>query len=458
MSDVMKASPCVHAPDSNSNMSLCYTCAAKKRPTCSTQLSKEEWPCLPSITTNSPSAPACKTADNNCPNNTKVSVCGADQVPESSNPAVEEVQPALLPIYSTRSPPYLDAKLNSRCYPAEADSIFISDDPAIPGYVKMRDLNLQARRIEKNDVIRAKGQGWKQQARSHRHEAKYCEICSQYPSLDGELRLYHHTHYSSKNDRLHAKINDDGQYWCNHCIKHHYVKTGERVPLVISSSTLAGWRGHPDAFDQEGDAFHIDWDLIRGAKIRTAIHSFKAQYSRSDKPIDAFILLGLNDLLEGASVSRIWRSLQTLTDLIRSTAPDHWTGPSTAAIGTILMPPILCRFTNSISTHEHVPYRDRKRDILTLNRLIGEYNHSFPGAEYNISIAPARFHTYGIKFRKNKNIGRPRNQMELAVGHDYTLWRESDYSEQLHLCDMKRRQMGQAVITYFKELYGVSTK
>ena len=46
--------------------------------------------------------------------------------------------------------------------------------------------------------------------------------------------------------------------------------------------------------------------------------------------------------------------------------------------------------------------------------------------------------------------------MDLAIGHKYPQWREDTYSEQLHLGD-KRRQMGKAVLTYFKELYGVCT-
>ena len=202
-------------------------------------------------------------------------------------------------------------------------------------------------------------------------------------------------------------MNEDGQYWCKNCIKYHYVKTGERIPLVISSSTLAGWRGDPEVFDLEGDDFHIDWDLCRGAKIRTAIHSTLAQYSRSEYPVDAFIILGLNDFLEGSTVSRIWQNLTKLSSLVRTIAPNHWTGPSTAALGTVLMPPILCRFTTSAVAHQHTPLVDMKQDIMIINRRIGEYNNSFPLSRFNISIAPARFHTYGVKFRKNNKLGRP---------------------------------------------------
>ena len=45
--------------------------------------------------------------------------------------------------------------------------------------------------------------------------------------------------------------------------------------------------------------------------------------------------------------------------------------------------------------------------------------------------------------------------MDLAVGHKYWQCREEEYSEQLHLGDAKRWQMGRTVLTYFKELYGV---
>ena len=82
-------------------------------------------------------------------------------------------------------------------------------------------------------------------------------------------------------------------------------------------------------------------------------------------------------------MSRIWQSFTKLTTLIRAIARDHWTGQSTAALGTVLMPPIFCRFTTSISTHQHTPFLDRKQDIMTVNRRICEYNNSFP---------PSRFH------------------------------------------------------------------
>ena len=56
-----------------------------------------------------------------------------------------------------------------------------------------------------------------------------------------------------------------------------------------------------------------------------------------------------------------------------------------------------------------------------------------------------------------KEIGRPRNQMDLAIGHKYhqCMWREDSFSEQLHLGDVKRWKMGRTILTYFKELYGL---
>ena len=74
--------------------------------------------------------------------------------------------------------------------------------------------------------------------------------------------------------------------------------------------------------------------------------------------------------------------------------------------------------------------------------------NGFPPSRFNISIAPARLHTYGVKFRKNKERGRPRNQMDLAIGHKYQQWREDSFSEQLHLGDIKRWQMGRTILTY----------
>lgn len=389
----------------------------------------------------------------------------------------------------SRPPPFLDAKLNSKCYPTGSDwldnwlAFDDGHDTNLPGYLRVRDFNIKLKLLEKKEIFDAKSKNWKEQEISQqgtRGERKYCKICSQFQGEDGRLRVYQHIHCSSKYDRVIAELNEDGQYYCNHCIKYHYVKTGERTPLVISSSTLAGWRGEPRAHEQVGDPIHLDWDLIRGGKIRTAIHSIKAQYERAESPVDAFIMLGLNDLLEGTSVSRIWQSYMKLTNLLRSIGSNHWTGPSTVAIGTVLMPPALCRFTtiqatprttlifNSkhdlpninrpeyVAVHKHIPLFDRKQDILQINRMIGEFNNKPNGTKFDVSIAPAKFHTYGLKFRRNNGLNRPRNQMDLAVGHRYQQWREELLSEQLHLDDAKRWQMGNAIITYYKELYGIT--
>ena len=47
--------------------------------------------------------------------------------------------------------------------------------------------------------------------------------------------------------------------------------------------------------------------------------------------------------------------------------------------------------------------------------------------------------------------------MNFATGHKYWKWRESDYSDQLHL-QLQRWPMGNPVMTYKKELYVVYDK
>ena len=68
------------------------------------------------------------------------------------------------PIFRTRPPPFLDAKINSSCYPVEADWAHLNKDPMMPEYLKMHELNVKIRRQEKNAFIAAKGKGWKIQA------------------------------------------------------------------------------------------------------------------------------------------------------------------------------------------------------------------------------------------------------------------------------------------------------
>jgi hypothetical protein len=67
----------------------------------------------------------------------------------------------------------------------------------------------------------------------------------------------------------------------------------------------------------------------------------------------------------------------------------------------------------------------------------------------------ARLLTFGVKFRKNNKINRPRNKMDLANGHKYHNWREDNWSEHLHLDNYKRWQMGNAIVEYFKQLYNI---
>ena len=108
--------------------------------------------------------------------------------------------PCITPTF--RPAPYLDSKVNSICFPAESDWLSMDESDNIPGFCKIRDLNYEIRMQERNLFIDSKGRGWKDQHLDNGLDPKYCRICSQFEGEDGQMRLYHHFHYSSRRNRV----------------------------------------------------------------------------------------------------------------------------------------------------------------------------------------------------------------------------------------------------------------
>ena len=132
-------------------------------------------------------------------------------------------------------------------------------------------------------------------------------------------------------------------------------------------------------------------------------------------------------------------------------------GESTCAISTILMPPILARFS-SPGGQPHTPQRDHTNNIKTLNRwIIMEYNFLEPQHPFRVSRAPASLHTFSVLFHKKResNIDEPDFQRR-AIGHQWEQWREPPGDKQLHLSHEKILQMGRTIFFFYKGLYSIT--
>jgi len=362
---------------------------------------------------------------------------------------VPSKDPALVPLY--RPPPKVDKKFNTAAYPVNTDNIMLRSAGHKPSVWVMRDISLNRQRQEKQDYYNAKEPAYKDFRWMHGNCPGYCSICSEIKGTNGCMNLVHHNHQSSHLDRITADTDIFGQYYCVGCKCLHPVKTGTRYPVIMSSSTLNGWRGMSSSYT--GDPFHIDWDTCSGAKIRTMLHSFRAQFQHSLRPLDILAVIGINDLLNGTSIWSIIDQLRRFRDIVAKVAPGEKSGDSTFAVSTVINPPKLTRFTRR--DHRHVPTMDRTKEIAALNTKIIELNLESPQSPFQVARAPSTFQTFGVKFRKERCKDRPRNLMQLAVGHKHIQWRESDPNKQLHLCDSKRITMGKSCIRYFSQIYGI---
>ena len=68
------------------------------------------------------------------------------------------------------------------------------------------------------------------------------------------------------------------------------------------------------------DPFHLEWDSCSGAKIRTMLHSFRAQFLHSLRPLNILMVIGINDLLKGTSISII-NQLRRFRDIVTTVVP-----------------------------------------------------------------------------------------------------------------------------------------
>ena len=85
----------------------------------------------------------------------------------------------------------------------------------------------------------------------------------------------------------------------------------------------------------------------------------------------------------------------------------HWIGPS-----TVLMSLILYRITNI--NQKHTPVMDRTQDIMTINQMTGEFNHSDAGSSVRFDTSSPPFLQPGADLRGFRRV--PRNPLSSTEG------------------------------------------
>ena len=356
----------------------------------------------------------------------------------------------------TTRPPSPPIGYGTRLYPQEPGLNQLTDAKQIT------DLLSAASRARKNaelsqlysaksslsyDIVRQYG--------SEKRHRPFCEMCSEVDLADESNRRWHikyHTHHSSLQYRTSMELDEKGEYFCTTCaITPHGYKTGDRSPVLLSSSTLACWRGRQDRHLYPGDKLHVDELSIPGAKIADLRQALYAEYSQSTSPLDILLCCGLNNIMRGDTATEIIHEMRVFKEEVQG-----WNQDNTFAIMTLPYPPSISFLNRDYFRHkESVIDKDRTSTINKLNPQIIELNESGQHADHT-RRAP-RMTTWGLRkalIPCNSEEGHTRRTVGNLTAHRHSVWREDVTSDQLHLRDDVRLKSGKSTVSYFARIYG----
>ena len=174
-----------------------------------------------------------------------------------------------------------------------------------------------------------------------------CDICSYNQLLGQEKRVIKHKHFSSKAVRECQGVEkQSGDYFCPTCKRVHTSLQTGRLKICLSSSTLHEfWAPRGGAVIYEGDAQHIDYITIPGAKIIDLVEAWKIEYFQERRGMDVFLIGGLNNIVKGYKPESIMRDYDHMVQVVKYQAEKfHPTIPNTCSIATLFYPPQLCWF------------------------------------------------------------------------------------------------------------------
>ena len=177
------------------------------------------------------------------------------------------------------------------------------------------------------------------------------------------------------------------------------VKTGTRLPILLSSSTLNEWQGKRYQNQYAGDTLHVDQLCIPGATIKTLTRALESEYAFNPVPIDVLLVGGLNDLLRDKSARSIEDDLRVLQRKVEELVPGE---TNTLAIATIFCPPKYTTLGGGAGPAD----RERKERLIELNFRIMKLNdEQEQNTGWRTNIAP-KFHSWDtVTKKKTKEFG-----------------------------------------------------
>ena len=279
----------------------------------------------------------------------------------------------------------------------------------------------------------------------------FCAICScTITRVKLEMSPVYHRHYSSMSLRVNyptSILEAKGRYHCFNCeIVEHGCMQGARIPVILSSSTMADWATDAKKLGMySGTPFHIDMLTVPGATIKELTHAMWSEYQEHPAPLDIVVFAGLNNLLQNQSLEQIKYEIRKAKEDL-----EYMTPGNTVAFASILYPPMLSILPCDPKDKWPKDFYDRTGDIKELNRFIFLMNRS--GEFSDCSILAPKCQTYGLRIVKSGTVigilGR-------VNAHNLAAWRENKVSEMLHLKPEQKLKIGKSVVSYFSYLYGI---
>ena len=282
---------------------------------------------------------------------------------------------------------------------------------------------------------------------SQRSRTPYCKVCSEVVT---EVRHWmqdvHHRHNSSLQFRMNAKLNEKGEYECPTCdVPRHLYLTGERIALLVTSSTLANWTVNGRRLGlYPGTPIHLDAVEIPGARVMELLHGLLAEYQGHWINLDVTLMGGLNDLLKGGSAAKLMKDLHTFKITVEGLKQGN-----TCGVVTLPYPPKLSCLPKDSKEMWPPGFVDRTVDIWTVNEYIGILNDSGPNRS-TTRIVP-RPQTFGLK-ASTSMVDRRMGKM---VKHELKGWREWRVKDKLHLADKERVKIGKMLVRYYLHIYHI---
>jgi len=357
-------------------------------------------------------------------------------------------------------PPSIPAALGTFLYPRNSDKL----TPGRPAEDENCEIS-KARQIHEKNIFNSRKDPRYKKIRDL-HKGKYsvngkpyCPTCSETTSLDFPMmRVFFHTHVSSKKFRMEAALDHHGQYPCYSCARTpHTCKQGIRYPIILTASALNNWQKQRELNRYEGDEIHVDMIALPGATLDVLSHALAAEYGGLNRPIDVLVVAGLNDILRGATASELLSKYKKMESWVKEQEKYHIGQECSFAVATLPYPPMMVRLDGD----HRPPLKEDKFQILyQANELIKTLNKD--KTQFLQTRTAPQYHTWGVEkverpvySEKGAGHDAPHPTLHTTMKHKWSCWREQGAKNMLHLNNKLQFKMGRSAVNYFKVIYHI---